>query len=73
MAAGGIESGRIQTLLSAEGDVDQEVLTLAMLKAMGPQRYYQVRDRAVVIKDTKHEQHEKNEAAREYEFSTPFC
>ncbi len=32
MAAKGIESGRIQTLVSAEGDVDQEVLTLAMLK-----------------------------------------
>jgi hypothetical protein len=41
MHAQGVESGRIQTLLSAEGDVDEEVLTLAVLKAIGPLRYYQ--------------------------------
>jgi len=46
MHADGIESGRIQTLLSAEGDVDEEALTLAILKAMGPQRYYQPREQA---------------------------
>ena len=32
--------GRIQHLFSAEGDVDEELLTLALLKAMGPERYY---------------------------------
>lgn len=32
--------GRIQHLFSAEGDVDEELLTLALLKAMGPKRYY---------------------------------
>lgn len=43
MNADGTGSGRIQTLLSSEGDIDEEALTLAMLKATGPQRYYQVR------------------------------
>jgi hypothetical protein len=38
----GASSGRIQTLVSAQGDVDDELLTLAVLKAMGPRRYYQV-------------------------------
>lgn len=46
MHADGVGSGRIQTLLSAEGDVDEEALTLAILKATGPQRYYQVREHA---------------------------
>jgi hypothetical protein len=32
--------GRIQQLFSAEGDVNEELLTLALLKAMGPDRYY---------------------------------
>lgn len=45
MHADGVGSGRIQTLLSAEGDVNKEALTLAILKATGPQRYYQVRER----------------------------
>jgi hypothetical protein len=40
MHADGIGSGRIQTLLSAEGDVNDEALTLAVLKATGPLRYY---------------------------------
>ena len=43
MASDGVGSGRIQSLLSADGEVDEEVLTLAMLKAMGPERYYRVR------------------------------
>ncbi|MCK5262474.1 MAG: hypothetical protein KAJ92_02260 [Gammaproteobacteria bacterium] len=45
MHADGVGSGRIQTLLSAEGDVNQEALTQSILKAVGPQRYYQVRER----------------------------
>ena len=44
MHAQGVGSGRIQTLLSAEGDVDREALTLAVLKATGPQRYYQLHE-----------------------------
>jgi predicted nucleotide-binding protein (sugar kinase/HSP70/actin superfamily) len=46
MHADGVESGRIQTLLSAEGDVDEEALTLAIIKATGPQRYYQSHEQA---------------------------
>ena len=38
--ARGVRGGRIQTLLSAEGDVNEEELTLAALKATGPQSYY---------------------------------
>lgn len=38
--AGAPGQGRIQHLFSAEGDVDEELLTLALLKAMGPERYY---------------------------------
>ena len=48
MHAEGVGSGRIQTLLSAEGDVNQEALTLAILKATGPQRYYQISECATV-------------------------
>ncbi|MGB5260214.1 MAG: hypothetical protein WBO34_06785, partial [Gammaproteobacteria bacterium] len=40
MQAAGTHSGRIQTLFSADGDVNEELLTLAVLKAMGPERYY---------------------------------
>ena len=40
--ADGVRGGRIQTLLSAEGDVNEEELTLAALKATGPQAYYGV-------------------------------
>jgi hypothetical protein len=32
--------GRIQHLFSADGDVNEELLTLAVLKAMGPEGYY---------------------------------
>ena len=42
MQAEGIKSGRIQNLFSADGDVNQELLTMAVLKAMGPERYYQI-------------------------------
>ncbi|MDH3535325.1 MAG: acyl-CoA dehydratase activase-related protein [Gammaproteobacteria bacterium] len=44
MHAAGVGPGRIQTLLSAEGDIDEEALTLAVLKATGPLRYYRRRD-----------------------------
>jgi predicted nucleotide-binding protein (sugar kinase/HSP70/actin superfamily) len=42
MQAADIKSGRIQNLFSADGDVNQELLTMAVLKAMGPERYYQI-------------------------------
>ena len=48
MHADGVGSGRIQTLLSAEGDVNEEALSLAILKATGPQRYYQAGEHAAV-------------------------
>jgi hypothetical protein len=32
--------GRIQHLFSAEGDVNEELLTLAVLKSLGPERYF---------------------------------
>ena len=38
--AAGNKRGRVQHLFSADGDVNQELLTLALLKAMGPERYY---------------------------------
>jgi hypothetical protein len=44
MQAAGVESGRIQNLFSAEGDVNEELLTLVVLKAMGPERYYSVKN-----------------------------
>jgi activator of 2-hydroxyglutaryl-CoA dehydratase/predicted nucleotide-binding protein (sugar kinase/HSP70/actin superfamily) len=37
--AGGTH-GRVQHLFSADGDVNEELLTLALLKTMGPERYY---------------------------------
>jgi hypothetical protein len=40
LQAAGATSGRIQPLFSADGDVNEELLTLAVLKAMGPERYY---------------------------------
>lgn len=40
MQAAGVQSGRIQNLFSADGDVNEELLTLVVLKAMGPERYY---------------------------------
>jgi hypothetical protein len=44
--AAGQEVGRVQHLFSADGDVNDELLTLALLKAMGPERYYRVPARA---------------------------
>ena len=44
MRRAGEGGGRIQTLLSTEGDVDEEALTLSVLKATGPRRYYQLRE-----------------------------
>jgi hypothetical protein len=41
--------GRIQNLFSADGDVNEELLTLSVLKAMGPERYYQAADAACVL------------------------
>jgi hypothetical protein len=38
--AEGAEHGRIQNLFSADGDVNEELLTLALLKTLGPERYY---------------------------------
>ncbi len=38
--AAGAGHGRVQHLLSADGDVNEELLTVALLKAMGPERYY---------------------------------
>lgn len=32
--------GRVQHLFSADGDINEELLTLALLKTMGPERYY---------------------------------
>lgn len=43
MQANRIRSGRIQNLFSADGDVNQELLTMAVLKTMGPEKYYQIR------------------------------
>lgn len=40
LAAAGGNGARIQNLFSADGDVDEELLTLALLKALGPQGYY---------------------------------
>ena len=36
-------NGRIQYLFSAEGDVNEELLTLAALKTLGPDRYFDAR------------------------------
>ncbi|MGD8843606.1 MAG: acyl-CoA dehydratase activase-related protein, partial [Gammaproteobacteria bacterium] len=40
LQAAGATSGRIQTLFSADGGVNEELLTLVVLKTMGPDRYY---------------------------------
>ncbi len=36
----GASGGRIQHLFSAEGDIDEELLLLAVLKSLGPERFY---------------------------------
>jgi len=38
--AAGTAKGQIQNLFSPDGDVDAEMLTLAMLKVLGPETYY---------------------------------
>jgi hypothetical protein len=40
--AAGNGGGRVQHLFSADGDVDHELLSLALLKVMGPERYHGV-------------------------------
>jgi predicted nucleotide-binding protein (sugar kinase/HSP70/actin superfamily) len=35
----GDANGRIQTLFSSDGDINQELLEIALLKAMGPNRF----------------------------------
>jgi hypothetical protein len=42
-AAGG-NPGRIQSLFSADGDINDELLQLALLKALGPERSWQAAD-----------------------------
>ncbi len=42
MQARDSKSGRIQNLFSADGDVNHELLTMAVLKTMGPERFYQL-------------------------------
>jgi len=32
--------GRVQNLFSSDGDIDEELLTLALLKVLGPEGYY---------------------------------
>jgi hypothetical protein len=44
--------GRIQQLFSAEGDVNEELLTLALLKAMGPEHYYRAGTSLVSMKQS---------------------
>ncbi len=39
-AAGSDRHGRVQHLFSADGEIDEELLTLALLKTMGPEHYY---------------------------------
>jgi len=38
--ATGTSNGLIQNLFSSDGDIDEELLTLALLKALGPEGYY---------------------------------
>ena len=33
--------GKIQHLFSQQGDIDEELIQLALLKTIGPERYYQ--------------------------------
>lgn len=40
IAAAGQKSARMQNLFSSDGDVDEELLTVALLKSLGPQGYY---------------------------------
>jgi hypothetical protein len=47
--AAGANAGRVQHLFSADGDVNEELLTLALLKAMGPERYYRTSGTGVEV------------------------
>jgi hypothetical protein len=38
------QKSRVQHLFSTEGEVDEDVLRLALLKVMGPERYYAASD-----------------------------
>jgi predicted nucleotide-binding protein (sugar kinase/HSP70/actin superfamily) len=49
LQAAGTKSGRIQTLFSADGDVNEELLTLVVLKAMAPERYYNTKHAAETV------------------------
>jgi hypothetical protein len=40
LQAAGDVRGKIQNIFSANGEVDEELLTLALLKALGPESYY---------------------------------
>jgi len=40
IAAAGQKSARMQNLFSSDGDVDEELLTVALLKSLGPLGYY---------------------------------
>ena len=40
LQAAGDTRGKIQNIFSANGEVDEELLTLALLKALGPESYY---------------------------------
>lgn len=46
----GIGNGRIQNLFSADGDVDEEQITMALLRVLGPEQYY----RSDVLKPKEH-------------------
>ena len=39
----GDSDGRLQNLFSSDGEIDEEALTVALLKVMGPEKYYQRR------------------------------
>jgi hypothetical protein len=40
LQAAGTGAGRIQNLFSSDGEVNEELLTLIVMKAMGPERFY---------------------------------
>ncbi len=40
MQAAGNSAGKVQNLFTADGEIDDELLTAALLKILGPERYY---------------------------------
>jgi activator of 2-hydroxyglutaryl-CoA dehydratase/predicted nucleotide-binding protein (sugar kinase/HSP70/actin superfamily) len=57
-------NGRVQHLFSADGDVNEELLTLALLKTMGPERYYRAVSQADVNGlEGSHDSYERELAA----------